>query len=270
VSPSALSLKPVLDGPPNTGWKVFNCSYTQICDESGSWFPWELRTAAVSIGFIESEVQFQEFFGRLAEEIEEACNSQKISCGRPGFSPASKSLDSYQIPQLLDASTKAIGSLFSVEQAMNVGRPDNGQDPTQLEIWSSTVNSNYLIVADEFSNWKSMASSVTFLRNIYQGLLPMLFMIAVFSLFVPRRGAGRLLNWYAFAILGSIAVFAGGLAIFEASLGFRVVYSLYALPIQPLLLLFITVSIANLLSRPENIPITDVKSQSVKRGRPKF
>jgi hypothetical protein len=259
ISPSALSLKPILDGPPNTGWKRFNCSSTKICDESGAWFPWELRSAAVGSRAIVNEVQFQEFFGGLADEILAACNSKKLICGRKGLGPGAKSLDSYPIQQLLDTSIKALASLFTVDQAINVSHPDNGQDPTQLEVWRSTVNSRYLIVPDEFSNWQGMASSITFLRTIYQGILPILFLIAVFSIFVPRKREGRILNWYALTILGSMVVFSGGLAIFEASLGFKAKYSLYALPMQPLLLLFIATAITNLASSYEDTSNQDIK-----------
>jgi hypothetical protein len=254
VSPSAFSLKTILDGLPNTGWKTFNCSATKICDESGSWFPFELRSAAVSIHALQNEAQFQNFFGNLADEILEACASRRIICGSPGLAPAVKSLGSIPIHQLLDTSAKAFGSLFTVEQAINTSRPDNGQDAVQLQVWHSTVNFKYLIVLDDFSNWQGMANSIMFLRSIYQGILPILFVLGIFSLFIRRKGDGQILNWYALAVLSSILTFSGGLAIFEYALGFRASYSLYALPMQPLLLLFISVCITNLVSYFGDMP----------------
>ena len=113
VSPAALSLKPTLDGAPNTGWKSFNCSTTKICDESGSWFPWELRSAAIDNQHITSEVQFQQFFGVLADQISAACSTHQIKCGSTGSAPGSKPILSYPIHQLIDTTIKAFGSLFT-------------------------------------------------------------------------------------------------------------------------------------------------------------
>ena len=252
VSPAALSLKATLDGPPNTGWKTFNCSTTKICDESGAWFPWELRTAAIDNNHISNEIQFQQFFGVLANELENACKTHQIKCGAAGAAPGARSFLDYPPHQLLDTSMKAFGSLFTLDQAANVGHPDNGQDPTELKIWHETVNFNYLIVNDDFSNWKGMAHTITTLRTIYQGLLPILFLLATYSLFIRRKKGAEILNWYALCVLGAMFVFSGGLAIVESSLGFGAGFlSLYALPMQPLLLLFIAVGVSTLFYQYE-------------------
>ena len=98
-----------------------------------------------------------------------------------------------------------------------------------------------------------MAHTVTFLKNLYQGVLPILFVLAVLALFVKRKATVWIMNLYALAVLGALLVFSGGLAIFEASLGFGATLSLYALPMQPLLLVFITVGIANLVITSKEI-----------------
>ena len=253
VSPAALSLKPTLDGSPNTGWKTYNCSATKICDESGSWFPWELRSAAIDNQRITSEVQFQQFFGVLADQISVACSNHQIKCGSAGIAPGAKALLNYPTHQLADTAMKAFGSLFTLDQAANIGHPDNGQDPTELQIWHSTVHFKYLVVQDDFSNWKGMAHTITFLKNLYQGILPILFVLAVLALFVKRKASIWIMNLYAVAVLGAMLVFSGGLAIFESSLGFPSGLSLYGLPMQPLLLVFIAVGIANLVLTSKEI-----------------
>ena len=49
-----------------------------------------------------------------------------------------------------------------------------------------------------------------------------------------------LLRWYAVTSLVGMVVFSMGLSIVDAASGFTIGYSLYALPIQPLILIFIT------------------------------
>jgi len=243
VSPAAFSLKPTLDGPPNTGWKSFNCSATKVCDESGSWFSWELRSAAVINQHISNEVEFQSFFGRLADQIASACKDHGLTCGNTGSAPSAKALNDIPIHELIDTTIKAFASLFNVDQAENVGHLDNGQDPAELKIWHSTVHFKYLIVQDNYSNWKGMAQSISFLRNLYRSIIPILFIVAIFSLSLKRSTLLRILKWYALAIFGAMLIFSAGLAVLESSFGFGAPFSFYALPMQPLLLIFITVGI---------------------------
>jgi len=252
VSPAAQSLKPTLDGPPNTGWKVYNCAATGVCDESGGgWFPWELRSAAVDANHIRTEVEFQEFFGRLAREIASACKSELISCGQPGIAPGAKPILDYSPHQLLDTAVKALGSLFTVEQAANVTHGDNGQDSAQLKVWHSTIHFKYLIVTKNLDNWMGMGNTITFLRNIYQNLIPITFILVIFFLFTRQEFINRISKYYLFSLLTGLIVYSGGMAVLESSLGFNPGYSFYALPMQPLLLMFILFGIAAITNRPQ-------------------
>ena len=246
VSPAALTLKPVLDGPPNTGWKVYNCSSSGICDESGGWFTWELRSAAVSQNNITNEVDFQKFFGRLADQIDSACESEALKCGKPGLAPGVRAISDYPLHQLLDTSVKAFNSLLTVEQAANVGHPDHGQDAEKLKLWQSTINFRHLVIPDTSNSWQSMANTIKFLRNIYQVLLPLFFAIGISSIFLRRKSNDGILNFYLIALLGGMLICTGGLAIVESSFGMGIAYSLYALPMQPLLLAFIVLSFGNI------------------------
>lgn len=254
VSPAALSLKPFLDGLPNTGWKTHNCAATGVCDESGGgWFPWELRSAAVDSNHIRNEVQFQDFFGRLADEISLACKSELISCGISGMAPGAKPILDYSPHQLLDTSVKAFGSLFTVEQAANVNHADNGQDPAQLKVWHSTIHFNYLIVTKNSNSWMGMANTITFLRDIYKYLLPIFFILAMLFLFIRQEYINRISKFYLFSLILGLITYSGGMAIFESSVGFNVGYSLYALPMQPVLLMFIIFGSAAMTLRPKEI-----------------
>ena len=253
VSPAALSLKPTLDGPPNTGWKTFNCSATKVCDESGGgWFSWELRSAAVINNHISNEVEFQKFFETLANQISSACRNKLITCDTTGIAPGAKALSDLPFHQIIDTGSKAFDSLITLSQATKVGHTDNGRDATALKVWHSTIHFNYLIVNEDFNGWLGMASTISMLRDIYQHILPILFVVALLSLLIPRKGFHSLSKWYLISILGGLVSYSAVMAILEASLGFNADYALYALPMQPLLLLFILFGLAGILHQVES------------------
>ena len=239
-SATALKLKPVLDSAPNTGWKTFNCNITKVCDESGAWFPWELRSAAMQTGEIHNEKEFQSFFSKLSSEIEAACNSHRVSCGRMGSGPGSKSVFDYPKHQIANGVFKSLLSVFNFDQAANLSRTDTGQDPRQLQIWRETIAFKYVTVPDDYSGWLAMNDAVRLLKTIYTPLINLLFAYLMGCLIYFWKRIRHLLRWYAVASLIGIVVFSIGLSIFDAASGFSIGYSLYALPIQPLILIFIT------------------------------
>lgn len=254
VSPAALSLKPTLDGPPNTGWKTFNCSATKVCDESGGgWFSWELRSAAVINNHISNEVEFQRFFETLGNQISSACRNKLITCDAPGIAPGAKALSDLPFHQMIDTGIKAFDSLIRMSQATNVGHSDNGHDAIALKVWHSTIHFNYLIVNEDFNSWLGMSSTISLLKDIYEHTLPILFVVVLLSLLIPRKGTQSLSKWYLFSILGGLVCYSAVMAILEASLGFNADYALYALPMQPLLLLFILFGIARILHQFESV-----------------
>ena len=86
VSETARSLRPYLEGPPNTGWKADSCAASMICDESSAWFPWEFRQAAMSVLTARTPnepvtaARFQALFRTIAEDIERACSDGRLPC----------------------------------------------------------------------------------------------------------------------------------------------------------------------------------------------
>jgi hypothetical protein len=247
VSPAAQSMRAVLDGPPDTGWKTANCQRTQICNESGAWFPWELRDAAVASNNISNELQFQEFFGTLADQISAACETGVVVCNSTGLALGAKPIKDYPLRQLIDISLRAFSSLLTVNQASNVRYANNDGDEATMAIWHSTVNFRHLSIKDELKNWEGMANSITFLRNLYQVLLPVLFLFALISLLNHPRFTNRILKYYQIGVITSMMVFATGTGIFYSGLGFADDFNLYGLPMQPLLLIFISTGVLQLL-----------------------
>lgn len=81
VSPTFASTASYFEGP-GRGWGVFGCTiYPSTCGEIGSgWFMWALRDAAASTGHFVSPAQASAFYGRIADEVEEACAKELLEC----------------------------------------------------------------------------------------------------------------------------------------------------------------------------------------------
>lgn len=80
VSPAARELAPYLEDPHNV-WAPLSCGGALAnCDYTGAFSIWVLRAAAQAAGHYGTEPAAQEFFGRLAAQIDTACATRQLSC----------------------------------------------------------------------------------------------------------------------------------------------------------------------------------------------
>ena len=80
ISPAASELAPVLESP-GDHWRSASCRLARICDDyAGGWEVWAIREAASSAGHFTSEAAVQDYFGRVAHDIEAACSSGRLQC----------------------------------------------------------------------------------------------------------------------------------------------------------------------------------------------
>jgi len=80
VSSAARELRPWLEDPGNP-WNQGACAQLDVCgDYAGGWMPWVMRIGADLTGHFDTESDFQEFFGRLADEINAACDDGRLTC----------------------------------------------------------------------------------------------------------------------------------------------------------------------------------------------
>lgn len=250
VSPTAMAMKPILDGLPNTGWKTFNCQYTKICDESGGgWFPWELRDAAVSTFNIKSEKEFQSIFGKLSNEIEMACTEGKISCDAGGLAPGTQPLTEIPKRQIVDSSILVLSSLFNLDQAANVARVDTGQDSNQIAIWDRVTNSSY-VITNENNSWITLSSVIKFLTVLYKYLV--IFGFFLLFVYISRKLATGFMLFWIFSIAISIFTFCIGIGILQISTGVGLNYGIYALPSQLVFFTLPVIGLTQFLSRLDN------------------
>jgi hypothetical protein len=85
VSPAAAELEAHLEGF-GTRWMGPDCSppLPDDCEYPGGNFNWVLLEAAWTAGHLQSGAQADEFFNRMADEIEAACDDGRLPCVDPG------------------------------------------------------------------------------------------------------------------------------------------------------------------------------------------
>lgn len=86
VSESARELQPWLEDPANP-WYAFACEQQRCTDFPNGAEIWAFRDAAESAGHFRSEPEFQDYFARVADELELACDEQRIECA-PDLPPS--------------------------------------------------------------------------------------------------------------------------------------------------------------------------------------
>jgi hypothetical protein len=81
ISPAAREMRVTLEGAHNR-WLVLSCrgSANPQCDINGAFAMWALRDAAAAAGHYRSERDAQGYFGQVADQIQSACSSGRLSC----------------------------------------------------------------------------------------------------------------------------------------------------------------------------------------------
>lgn len=93
VSPAAAELRPWLEGDMGAGWQRTGCAQQSevlsCLDIRGGWFVWALRSAAAAAGHSRSGREAEDFYDRMAREINTACTLGRLACLPPrvGLSP---------------------------------------------------------------------------------------------------------------------------------------------------------------------------------------
>src|SRR3954447_6771140 len=86
VSESARDLRPWLEDPANP-WKAYACEQQRCTDFPNGAEIWAFRDAAEAAGHFRSEPEFQDYFARVADELELACDEERIECA-PDLPPS--------------------------------------------------------------------------------------------------------------------------------------------------------------------------------------
>jgi hypothetical protein len=138
VSPAAREMERYLESP-NDPWKTIECYVMGICQESGTLFDWDLRTAAFSTKRVHSVRQFQAYFTTVADQISSACSTGTLRCSSsPVLATGLPPLN--QIPASTVASDVVVGLWHMAVEQVPIG-PTPGDRPTKQEyaLWRSVV-----------------------------------------------------------------------------------------------------------------------------------
>jgi hypothetical protein len=248
VSPTAQNLEKSLETPPNTGWKIFNCQQSGVCDESGPWFPFELRDAATQVFGIDSEAKFQQVFRQIANDIANACNSSAIKCNRSGSSTGTLNLRDISKRLLINDMGVYFSSLSNLDQANEIVRRDGGSNPTQLAIWDSVVDINRLYMLDEKQLFVVLGDLVVALKVLYSKVYAFLIILLILSILVPRKKPNPYIQLRLILVflLSTLVLYGAGMGVFHSATNNSAGSSFYTQPAGPIFLLMLLISL-NLL-----------------------
>jgi hypothetical protein len=87
VSPAAAEMEEAFAGDV-TAWVGLGCAFANVCDDyMGAFFVWAMRNAADAAGHGDSGAESQRYFGRVADDIAEACDTGELRCSAPPLGP---------------------------------------------------------------------------------------------------------------------------------------------------------------------------------------
>jgi len=233
VSPAASRLRPYLESPTDP-WKRTDCRSLEVCDDSGPWFEWDLRSAAVSAGAVQSVGDVQTYFGRLADEINAACASKRLRCSSiPVLAPGLPRLDLIPRGAFVSYTMSGLWQMASV--GVSVGPPKtaaSAPDPVSYAYWASVVpgmpsSSGSTAVATTPRWTEAVVRTMTRLFGIANLALLVVMMFGPFRWLLRRlrgrHGAGPGVDWRAATpsvfFLVSTLMGMGTLAVFAAASG---------------------------------------------------
>lgn len=255
ISPTASLLRKALSVEPGTGWLEIPCnSPIKLCDNAGGWFTWQLRDAAMSTGLITSEVDFQEFFKRISNDIEKACDTGTLECGRTGLGVGAKPISELPMLQILSFSLDnfRLNSLVNPDGGGVIATPDEyGASQSVEDTYKSVVN---------YSSQSNRIDSLVGNSRVLEKLEQVYFPIQVF--FIILAILGYALGWknrerisiYLTLMFSAVAVALNsvGVAVAQISFGWFV-QGPYMLPTQFILQFAIVVGIFSLILNIERM-----------------
>jgi hypothetical protein len=241
ISPTASALKEQLETAPNTGWKVYSCAQAGICDESGPWFPFELRDVATNVFGIRSEVDFQSTFRKIADDIELACKQKVIECKRSGTETGTLNLLDLSKRMLLNDLGVYMSSLLNLDQANDITRRDGGSDPQQLELWNSVVKVDRLFMSNDKEIYLVLGDLLVSIKRIFIAFYAIFCLIGVLFLLCGRLQdkTAKVLRQFQIYLFLVVITYGLGMAIFHASTNVPSGNSLYTQPIVPVFCLLL-------------------------------
>jgi hypothetical protein len=253
VSNNAALLRESLELNPGQGWQTHACNAPiQLCDNSGGWFTWQLRDAAISTGLIGNEIQFQTFFKKISEDIQDACDNKIFACGGSSLGVGVKSF------QELPLSTIANYSISNILSASPTRLKPSGlvATPDQYGASSEVVALYHKVIKYPSSPAGSgfvsdYSSNLQLLQSIYFPIQNFISLISLIGFVLAWRTRIRRVIYTSLAFgLTAILLNSIGVSIAQVSFGWRV-EGPYLLPIQTIIQFLTLVGIVSIIKQPK-------------------
>lgn len=237
ISPTAALLEPSLDLNPGEGWQIHPCNAPiKLCDNSGPWFPWQVRDAAISTGKVLNEVDFQNFFSKISRDIEIACQNGTLICGAEVLGVGAKPITELPVDQIIKfAYENFLSSIPKNSPPVGlIATPDQyGSSGEIVNEYHEVVK--YKAAQMNSTNVPTVSPQLKTLESFYFPLQTAAFYISMIGYLLAWKHKKRnliyaLLGFGVFAIL----LASTGVALAQVSFGWRV-EGPYLLPIQPIL-----------------------------------
>lgn len=237
ISNNAALLAPSLDLNPGEGWQFHPCNAPiKLCDNSGPWFPWQVRDAAISTGKVLNEVEFQEFFMQIARDIDTACENKTLKCGPEGLGVGAKPLTDLPTHQLLRfAYENLLSSIPKNSKPVGlVATPDLYGAPSQIvNEYHKVVK--YRVAPIDSTTEPSFSPQLKILETIYFPIQTATFYVSMIGYLLAWRHKKRFLIYSTLGFgIFAVLLASTGVALAQLSFGWRV-EGPYLLPIQPIL-----------------------------------
>lgn len=254
VSKNAAMMKSSLELASGEGWQSQSCNAPiRLCDNSGPWFTWQVRDAAIATGIVKNEIDFQNFFKQISNDINSACQNKTLRCGQIGMGVGVRPLENLPKLQIMQfARDNFLTSLpFNLDKSGSIATPDQyGASPEIVSEFHSVVK--YRTYPIDIGQDSAVSNALIQLQRVYWLTQWTFFILASLGFIL----SWRLKNWelvygsLVFSII-SLAANSIGIAIAQVSFGWRV-EGPYLLAMQPLFQFYIVVGLVSLLMGNES------------------
>lgn len=252
ISPTFLLLKPYLELPQSQGWRGTSCaSLMKICDESGAWFPWDLRDAVQSAGLGRSAKDFEKSLRTIQVEIDYACEQKKISCERKGIAPGLDSLDSISPRLVINSIFYGVAELVNPRSGQATRPSGINVSPDSGRLWGEIVNRlpNSSFSTDYHNRSFFLTDVRNLMGNIYVAFWIPFVLVGLLGLII-RFDRKDLRSLVGLLIIGACFLLLLQISLLEASSGVYMIpgAELYLICLIPLVFAALTLGLTRLVT----------------------
>jgi len=192
ISPAFAELEPYLEGNLLHVWTRSGCKELNICDDYSSHFVWAFRHAVSLAGYYRSELTAKDYYTRLASEVNQACEQEKLKCYPPRKTMLPVFHEEY-VSLILQEFLHMLKYVATFEDTSSLRVPKNKGTTSQLRLFEEITHYNNLIpktityVSGDIENESGLSitlreckkNAMYFIAKGYQVVVPGFFVISL-------------------------------------------------------------------------------------------